>query len=90
MALVDPELLEILVCPETKQPVKLADEALVDKLNAAQKEGKLENREGETVDEPMQGGLIREDQVYLYPIIDGIPVMMIDKAIALADFLGSS
>ena len=82
MALVDPVLLEILVCPETKQPVKLADEALVKKLNAAAEEGKLKYRSGEAVDEKLDGGLIREDGKYLYPIVDGIPVMLIDKGIA--------
>ena len=83
MALVDPVLLEILVCPETKQPVKLADEALVQKLNTAAQEGKLKYRSGEAVDEKFDGGLIREDGKYLYPIVDGISVMLIDKGIPL-------
>lgn len=83
MALIDPELLEILVCPETKQPVALAADALVQKLNAAQRAGTLKNRSGEAVKEPMDGGLIREDKVLLYPIVSGIPVMLIDQAIPL-------
>ena len=31
---VNPELLEILVCPETKQPVKLADTELLEMLDS--------------------------------------------------------
>ena len=84
---IDPELLEILVCPESRQPVKLAGEALVERLNAAQSEGKLKNRAGQKVEQPMQGGLIRDDRAFLYPIIDDIPVMLIDEAIPLEGFL---
>jgi uncharacterized protein YbaR (Trm112 family) len=90
MDLIDPELLKILVCPETKEPVAPADEALIEKLNAAQKNQTLKNRAGEPVAQPMQGGLIREDRAYLYPIVDGIPVMLIDEAIPLADFLADA
>ena len=32
--MIDPELLKILVCPETKEPVALADSALIEQLNA--------------------------------------------------------
>jgi uncharacterized protein YbaR (Trm112 family) len=77
------ELLEILACPETKQPLILADTALIETLNERIRQGKLTNRGGETVTEPMDAGLIREDQQYLYPIRDDIPVMLIDESIAL-------
>ena len=87
MPLLDEELLGILVCPETKESVSLADQALVDKLNAAQAAGTLKNRAGDLVREKMDGGLIREDKVYLYPIVDGIPIMLIDEGIPLIDHL---
>ena len=48
------ELLEILVCPSCKQPVKLTSE---------------------------QNGLRCEQCNLIYPIIDDIPVMLVDKAI---------
>lgn len=78
------ELLEILACPETKQPLTLADTALVETLNARIRAGQLTNRGGESVTEPIEAGLIREDRQYLYPIRDDIPVMLIDEGIALA------
>ncbi len=83
MSLLDPQLLEILVCPENKTPVHLADSALIEKLNALQREEKLKNRSDQSVKDPLQGGLIREDRRYLYPILDGIPVMLIEEAIPL-------
>jgi uncharacterized protein YbaR (Trm112 family) len=78
------ELLDILACPETKQPLTLAEPALLDTLNQRISQGTLTNRGGATVVEPMDGGLIREDRRYLYPIRDDIPIMLIDEAIPLA------
>lgn len=86
MALVEPELLEILVCPETKQRVHIADQSLIDKLNEAQRAGTLKTRSGEAFKHAMEGGLIREDRAYLYPVVSGIPVMLIDEAIPLKDY----
>lgn len=82
--MIDQELLDILACPENKTPVKLADEVLVGKINAAIAQGKLNNRSGQKVEKKIDGGLVREDGAYLYPIEDGIPIMLIDEAIPLA------
>ena len=59
--MLDPELLEILVCPETKQPIRLADLEVLDKLNIKIAEGVVSNRGGEQVTENIEEGLIRED-----------------------------
>ena len=79
--MVDAELLEILACPETKQPVRLADEELVRRVNAAAAAGTLKNRDGQSVTEPIDAGLLREDGRYLYPVRDDIPVMLIGEGI---------
>ena len=79
--MVDAELLEILACPETKQPVRLADEELVRRVNAAAAAGTLKNRDGQPVTEPIDAGLLREDGRYLYPVRDDIPVMLIGEGI---------
>ena len=81
--MVDQELLSILVCPENKTPVHLADDTTIEKINAAIQGGILKNRAGESVDTPIEGGLIREDGAYLYAIREDIPVMLIDEAIPL-------
>ena len=82
--MVDPLLLEILVCPESRQAVREASAALVDRVNAAIGGGRLGNRGGELVREPIEGGLVREDGAWLYPVREGIPIMLIDEAIPLA------
>ena len=86
MTLVDPDLLKILACPTTKQPVKMADEALIAKLNTAQSSGKLKYADGEAAQEKLDGGLVREDGEVLYAIISEIPVLLPEKAISLAEF----
>lgn len=81
--MLDPELLKILVCPENKTPVVLADDALIAKANAAIEKGTLKNRAGETIESKIDGGLIREDRAYMYAIRDDIPIMLIDEAIPM-------
>ncbi len=82
--LVDQSLLEILVCPETKQPLHVADAALLERLNATIAEGSLSNRGGQPVAGPLQEGLVREDGAVLYPVREDIPIMLIDEAIPLS------
>ena len=77
------ELLDILACPETKQPLTLAAPTLLDTLNQRIRQGTLTNRGGHSVTERLDGGLVREDRRYLYPIRDDIPIMLIDEAIPL-------
>ncbi len=77
------ELLDILACPETKQPLSLAADDLIASLNDRIGRGELSNRAGQPVTEAIDGGLVREDGQYLYAIRDDIPIMLIDEAIAL-------
>jgi len=77
------ELLEILVCPETKQPVALAAEDVLARLNEKIAAGDVRNRGGDPVEKPIAEGLVREDGAVLYPVDDGIPVMLIEESIEL-------
>ena len=80
---IDPELLEILVCPETHQPVAMADEALLGTLNQRIKSGSLRNHQGDAVSKAITEGLLREDGKALYIIDDGLPNMLIDERVDL-------
>ena len=80
---IDKELLAILCCPETKQEVRLADEALIAQLNARVGKGELKNKSGQPVSEKLDGGLIRADRKILYPIREDIPVMLIEEGIPI-------
>ena len=80
----DKDLLAILCCPETKQPVALADDVMIQKVNSAIERGVLKNKAERPVTEKIDGGLIRSDRQILYPVREDIPVMLIDEGIPLA------
>jgi uncharacterized protein len=77
------ELLQILRCPETHQKLSPADDALVARINSAISGKTIRNRAGQPVGDNIDGGLVREDGKFLYPIRSNIPVMLIDEAIPL-------
>jgi uncharacterized protein YbaR (Trm112 family) len=81
---VSSELLEILVCPETRQPVSPASEEVLSSLNDEIKAERLKNRGGERVTTSLTEGLVRKDGKILYPVDDGIPVMLIEESIELS------
>lgn len=81
--MVDQNLLDILVCPETKQPLRVADESVLESLNASIAAGSVTNRGGETVSIEVTEALIREDGDVLYPVRNDIPIMLIDESIPL-------
>lgn len=78
---IEKELLDILVCPETKEPVAIAGDDVLARLNAAVEAGRATNRVGESVTDRVEEGLLREDGRILYPIREGIPIMLIDESI---------
>ena len=80
---INKDVLAILCCPETKQPVRVADDAVVKKLNEAVARGSLKNKGQKPVTEPIDGGLVRADNKILYPIRENIPVMLIEEGIPL-------
>jgi len=83
--MIDAELLDILVCPETRQAIRLADPELIARVNAAIEAGSMTNRSGERVRNNLEAGLIREDGKVLYAIRDGIPIMLVDEALVLPE-----
>lgn len=78
------DLLQILRCPETRQTLMIASPDVVARINHQITSGVLTNRSGKVVHERIDGGLIREDQKFLYPIRGKIPVMLIPEGIPLA------
>jgi len=81
--MISADLLEILVCPETRQPLKVADAALIERLNAMIAKGALKNRGNEKVTDKLESGLVREDGKVLYAVRGDIPIMLVEEAIPL-------
>lgn len=81
--MIDGKLLAIMCCPETHQVLKLAEPAVLARLNEQIASGSLRNRAGAVVQERIEGGLVREDGQVLYPIRRGLPIMLIDESLGL-------
>ncbi len=83
MSMISKQLLDILVCPEDRSPLELASPEVVAALNKSIRAGRLRNRAGQVVADRLDGALVRRDGAIAYPIVDAIPVMLMDEAIPL-------
>jgi uncharacterized protein YbaR (Trm112 family) len=75
--------LEVVACPETHQPLALADAALLAKLNAAVDKKKLKDKSQALVEPRMQAALVRKDGAVAFPVWDDVPRLLVDAAIPL-------
>ena len=80
---IDEDLLAILVCPETKQPLVLASDDQVEQIRSAVKDKSLSNRGGRTIVQDIDGALVRKDGRVAYLVIEGIPDLIVDEGILL-------
>jgi uncharacterized protein YbaR (Trm112 family) len=70
------DVLALLCCPDTHQPLMPATPAPLAAIN-------LRVAGGESGSPPLAAALVREDGKAAYPILDGIPLLLIEEAIAL-------
>ena len=78
---IDRKLVEILVCPVTKIPVKSLPKDKLATLNRCIQEGEVSRQDGSVVSSPLEAALITQDGQVVYAIVDDIPVMLEDQAI---------
>lgn len=81
--MLDSKLLDILCCPETRGALKMATADCLAALNNSISAGTLKNVAGESVSEPLTEALVTEDGSRVYPVREGIPVLLSDEAILL-------
>jgi uncharacterized protein YbaR (Trm112 family) len=83
-----PDLLSFLRCPEDHSELSFAGDDLISRVNAAIRAGRVTNRSGTSVTQTLDGALIRADGAVIYPILDGIPVLIAGDAISLDQIEG--
>jgi len=81
--MIDAKLLNLLCCPESHQPLHLADAALLQSLNQQVTAGSLKNRAGKLLKDKLDGGLVRADKQVVYPIINKLPILLVEEGILL-------
>ncbi|MBN8716824.1 MAG: Trm112 family protein [Xanthomonadales bacterium] len=80
----DRKLLDLLACPATRQPLSLLEAAGLDALNRAIAAGQVARGDGTPQREPLREALVTRDRKTAYRIDDGIPVLLVEEAIATA------
>ena len=77
------EILTLLCCPETGQTLAAASPEQVSRIEALRMAGTLRDRTGRPVADKLDAGLVRSDGQWLFPVRDGIPVLLLDEALPL-------
>jgi uncharacterized protein YbaR (Trm112 family) len=80
--MIDPTFLAMLICPATKQPLRAATAAELAAVNGAIAGGR-HNRGGSVPSAPWPEALATADGAWLYPILEGIPILLSAEAVAL-------
>jgi uncharacterized protein YbaR (Trm112 family) len=79
----DKRLLVILRCPVTHKGLAVAKSDLLDRVNAAIAAGGLSNRDGTVLSEALEEALVTDDEKLVYPVANGIPVLLEGESISL-------
>jgi uncharacterized protein YbaR (Trm112 family) len=74
-------LLAILRCPVTHKGLSVLKKDKLEKVNAAIASGEVSTLDGSKVEEPLVAALITDDGKRLYPISEGIPVLLESESI---------
>jgi len=85
----DRKLLDLLVSPDTRQPLSLLDAKGLEALTRAISAGNVSKADGNPLAQPLRQALVTRDRKQLFRLDDGIPVLLAEEAIAtdqIADF----
>ena len=78
------DLLEILCCPETKKPLKMVPDEVVQEINEKVAASQVKYTSGSEVKDPLDEALVTVDGERIYVIRDSIPIMLVDECILSA------
>lgn len=79
----DPQFLQILRCPKTRKPLRMASDSELSELNRRIEQKQVVDASGRAREERVAEGLVPEGEAVLYPVEEGIPILLIDDALPL-------
>lgn len=79
-------LLEIIMCPRTKQNLQNLSPEKVNEVNKEIEAGGIKYYDESLVDQKLDEALITADQKVIYRVDEEIPILMIDKGIPTEQF----
>ncbi len=82
---IDDAFLRILRCPATGRALVALDAARLSALNRAIAAGTVRTGTGNVVSAPLDAALATDDGSRIYPVVDGIPVLLIEEAVVVRD-----
>jgi uncharacterized protein YbaR (Trm112 family) len=80
----DSRLLDIVCCPVTYSPLAQMPQSQLEILNVQIAAAKIKTRGDTLITEPLTEALITRDGKLAYPVLDGIPVLLEEQGIVLA------
>lgn len=82
---IDEALLSIIVCPDTKDELRLASETVTSHINQLIQEAKLDFVSGTKVNKRVDQLLVRIDGKVAYGVYEGIPNLILEDGILVSE-----
>ena len=83
MTRVDEGFLSLLRCPRTGAELRIAQPEELAAIHESHLKGELENAAGRRPERAIEGALVSACGRWLYPVHEGIPVLLVEEALEL-------